>query len=511
MRFIVLPRGLTGAVTTPNVEISPPAGVAVFDGLVPEVNIAGEVQRPAYFVSKTGDDTDGKTEATAFRTVPQARDAMRGDGTRNRVYIRDGTYNFTSALSLTSADTLTEWLAYPGEAPIIDGQNNDITLIDADGADDLTFQGIKFVNTDDPVKQSGVINDAGIGLTNCLRATVESCGFDATYQGITLKGNSHDAKLLGNTLDNIHWTPIRVFDGPNDGVAAGNTGDNISTDGPGRGTGHAFFSGRDIQGWVIEYNTITNCQYIGIAFGGVGNDHSGNTIRFNVISGYGQRLDDGGAIYTLGRTGIFGATFIIDSNWCENGGSEALPHAKAVYLDDGTAGALIRNNVSVNGHQGFTQNHGGNDIQWFNNIALLRIGADQSHFEAVQYGLFNQNGGAHDIGTLRNEFKRNILVAVDANDDLPASYGNVDWIRNSGVVNIPEASDNILFDDMDTISGETSSQQTDPLFDNFDPANKILELNASSPAYTEGFVDIAGVTDGGAFTWGIAGYDRANY
>ena len=82
--------------------------------------------------------------------------------------------------------------------------------------------------------------------------------------------------------------------------------------------------------------------------------------------------------------------------------------------------------------------------------------------------------------------------------------------------------DHVRWEDIAAHTGdvnESSSTNADPNFDNYDPANKILELNASSPAYTEGFVDIAGVTDGGTFTWGSpdgpaganSGYDRSNY
>ena len=104
-----------------------------------------------------------------------------------------------------------------------------------------------------------------------------------------------------------------------------------------------------------------------------------------------------------------------------------------------------------------------------------------------------------------------------------ATSGAQSWLFQHDGDN-PTKQDNVLWEDVPIQAGETSSVQADPDFKTYDPANKLLTLNkisrgdaTDSPAFGEGFVDIAGVTDGGTYVWGSpvsnsnSGYDRSNY
>ena len=90
----------------------------------------GGVASGTLYVSPTGNDANPGTMAQPLRTVGKARDLVRGmtagmtaDLT---VYLRGGTYQQTSTLTFTNADSgqnghYVKYLAYTGEQPIITG------------------------------------------------------------------------------------------------------------------------------------------------------------------------------------------------------------------------------------------------------------------------------------------------------------------------------------------------------------------------------------------------------
>jgi hypothetical protein len=91
---------------------------------------AGGAASGTLYVSPTGNDSNPGTMAQPLRTVSKARDLVRGmtagmtaDIT---VYLRGGTYQQTSTLAFTNADSgqnghYVKYLAYTGEQPIITG------------------------------------------------------------------------------------------------------------------------------------------------------------------------------------------------------------------------------------------------------------------------------------------------------------------------------------------------------------------------------------------------------
>jgi hypothetical protein len=178
-----------------------------------------------------------------------------------------------------------------------------------------------------------------------------------------------------------------------------------------------------------------------------------------------------------------------------------------IYLDDSTNGLLVFGNVIITNDSPGTnyscQFHGGDNCIFRNNVCLIRATNEKVMF-------YQEDPSNVDTTGVGNVIDRNIFISVDANLAF-TSYGNNNWRQNSGTMGTPTVQNNVLWEDINFDGDESSSTDADPNFDNYDPANKILELNSGSPAYTEGFVDIAGVTDGGTFNWGTAGYDRNNY
>jgi hypothetical protein len=490
-----------------------------------QVVFPNTLQLPAFFVDPVnGSDSNDGSEADPFENPGKARDEMRnptGPITANRTYLRAGTYNFTGALSLNSNDSNTEWLAYPTESPIIDNGNSIFTSFSLSGALNVTFDGIKFINAPDTFGENNaciLFNSSSTG------GVVKNCVFENVNVAVTMRGGSNNGKILGCTLNNMSRGGF-YFESVSAPIVAGCHGTNMSTAATFFNGLHSMIWARKVTDGLFEYNTMNAANYNMISFTG-GNENqniinTGNTIRYCEAFNFCQTVSDGGAFYTNSRLSTY-TDFVIDSCWAERGGTDSARLVAGFYLDDGTDDVLVKNCVCVHARMGFYLIKGDRNTGT-NNIALLVT--DSVNFESrPQFGVwFLDPQAIYTDGTLDNILiEKNIFYSIDSNYN-PASYGNVTWSKRSGFVpanynDVGVIQNNVLYEDMDLDPlEEVSSTQGDPLWDNFDPANKVLELNASSPAYTEGFVDIAGVTDGGTYTWGSltsnsnSGYDEDNY
>ncbi|MFI2207948.1 hypothetical protein ACH47Z_46510 [Streptomyces sp. NPDC020192] len=91
---------------------------------------ASAATQATYYVAPDGDDSNSGTITAPFKTLQHARDVVRtvddnmtGD---INVYLRGGTYQVSSTIDFTSADSGTNghhvvYAAYPGEKPVLDG------------------------------------------------------------------------------------------------------------------------------------------------------------------------------------------------------------------------------------------------------------------------------------------------------------------------------------------------------------------------------------------------------
>ena len=105
-------------------------GTTASGGTTGSGGAGGAVASGTIYVAPNGDDSNPGTMAKPLRTVGKARDLVRGmtagmtaDIT---VYLRGGTYQQTSTLAFTNADSgqnghYVKYLAYTGEQPIITG------------------------------------------------------------------------------------------------------------------------------------------------------------------------------------------------------------------------------------------------------------------------------------------------------------------------------------------------------------------------------------------------------
>ena len=529
----------------------------VTDGGATVIGIAGydrsnyvevNVQLPAFFVAKDGDDTDGTTEAKAFRTLPQARNAMRSDPTRIRTYIRAGTYNISSDIALTSSDANTSYLAYPGETPVLDGQGRTGSIFNGNssGVDDITWKGLELQN----LTESTLNRVGAIVLNFSSGITIEECNIHDVNTGIWHNGAGESGwKILGNTVTDTIDSCIFWENAPADSFIAGNVltrpgGPNLNT------KRSALHIARGADNMIIEYNDISECNYQGIEITDGGSSPSTNLrCRYNIVERYllarGYQFDeDGGGIYIFGRglnTGAGPHTGAqIHDNWVGDcSPDEDVNLGMSMYLDDAAAGVSVQNNIWFKSGTFSVHMHGTKDCLVENNLALIREGTGAGHpfqdsmfmryQEAVTHNPNSNTGG--------NMVKKNIMIPVDVNlvrISYTASTSADDWRSVSGSMLDPTIQDNALGRNIAVDADETSSTQFDSRaagpnnggFKTYDPANKILTLNkisrgdaADHPAYAEGFVDIIGITDGAPFFWGTpsgpagvnSGYDRDNY
>lgn len=186
--------------------------------------------------------------------------------------------------------------------------------------------------------------------------TIQNCFFhDGRQSGVYAKGNSTNVTITNNTFERFANFGI-CHTGLQGGTIDNNTIEDIGVQ-----TGMTFpwyadlfrASATGINGrWdeaaaistsdnlIIEYNTISNVGYIGIAFVG-----ELNTIRYNVIDTFMTKWNDGGGIYCISRpfgTGYKTQDCEVHNNFVTNGvgnldgitaSGDDIFYGEGIYLD----------------------------------------------------------------------------------------------------------------------------------------------------------------------------------
>ncbi len=179
--------------------------------------------------------------------------------------------------------------------------------------------------------------------------------------GLTVADNSASIRIVGNRFEDISSSGIQLGDiDPNTLTTNLTITDNVLI-GMGREyhDGVGIFAGY-IKGVKIEHNELRDLPYSGISIGwgwGVDSFAGENIIRANWIENFMHTLRDGGGVYTLGPQP---ASTISNNFLCRQ------PHSHgAVYLDEGTSGYLVHDNVLT--HSGdawlFIHNGQGNSVR----------------------------------------------------------------------------------------------------------------------------------------------------
>ena len=262
---------------------------------------------PAFFVSPAGSDSnDGTSPTTPFKTLARAQAAMRASSSVKTVYLMAGSYDVTETLQLAGADSGESWLGYPGETPVLEGNNSSQRAIDI-GGDDITIRWLVIQN----------FTQIGIAAANVSNVTIDS-----------------------NTIKNITST------------AWGQSSIEIA------GT---FANGR------ITHNLVRGSGYCGIegnAF--AGDDISNVLIDSNAVYDTMLTVSDGGAIYFMDR-GHSGAPMTISNNVI--GGYGNLSNgSRAIYLDDMISNVTVENNIAYGSGEWTVMFHGGDRNVFRNNI-----------------------------------------------------------------------------------------------------------------------------------------------
>lgn len=248
----------------------------------------------------------------------------------------------------------------------------------------LRFKGIAFAHTRSLTPRDGFFDmQAAVGIGAAIEVNgarhVQFEGCEITHTGgygFWLKKGVRETALVGNSLSDLGAGGIKIGladQVPNDATATGNNtvlANTITDTGKvypgavGVWVGHSFDN-------EVAYNTIANTTYSGISVGwqwGYAEARSGrNKIVGNLLYNIGQgMLDDMGAIYTLGMAP---GTVISDNLIREVRGYKGYgPGGWGIYLDEGSSGLVVENNVVVGTDSGGLHLHYGRANTVANNL-----------------------------------------------------------------------------------------------------------------------------------------------
>jgi hypothetical protein len=219
-----------------------------------------------------------------------------------------------------------------------------------------------------PVNAEQVKSPANVVVDSSRGVRFEGCTFTALgAAGLDLQNGAQSNVVCGCRFDDIAANGIQVGDVTREDHHPGNPDrvvkDNQIVNNVITRTGRDYTSGIGVvagytEGTVIAHNEIFDVPYSGISIGwGWGMTDAGggmyvdpikwdtptpaknNRIEFNHIHHMMLRLDDGAAVYTLGRQ----PGTVIRGNHIHDGGQAGL--SCGVYLDEGSADIAIRGNV----------------------------------------------------------------------------------------------------------------------------------------------------------------------
>lgn len=383
---IGLPGGATISSGGNNAVLSAASGIT-FTGL--SVNTSA-----AYFISTTGTDTGSGTgacsKASPCATLNFVRGLIEANSTK-QVYVRGGNYTpaqtcswvsdqgshptVSTVLCLTSADTNTAWLGYPGETPAFNGGATN----SGNGVNDFVYL-------------SGGIRGA---IFNGLRANNFTFG--------DIEGNNAGYTITNNVFDGL-FQPSG------------------STDSYG-----CVGMFEQIANPDIEYNLCMNTQGSGIV---VISDSSGSigvsgtvTVAHNIILNTCLSLVDCGALYAYDQSHT-----MANCSWSDNiignfGASSAL--ASAIYFDDYMSNCAVHQNqlyADGNGTSGqpswMIHWHGGNLLKVNSNLLVMDgiFSSVSSHNPDVHYyqSANSGAGGGYNGDMDGNQFETNIVYSTVA-------------------------------------------------------------------------------------------------
>ena len=250
--------------------------------------------------------------------------------------------------------------------------------------DNVTFRGLTFAHSNWAMTPAGnrhgqaeVDLGCAVSLAGARNCALESCKVTHVGEyGVGLGPGAQDCRLENCEITDMAAGGVKIGDWasqPDDGsLSTRNTVTNclIAHGGRMHPAGIGVWVGRS-PGNTISHNEICDLYYSGLSLGwtwGYGESKAhDNTVEFNDVHDIGQGvLSDMGGIYTLGPS----PGTVIRNN-CFHDVFDFLYGGWGIYLDEGSSGILIENNITYNTHSpGFRQHYGKENIARNNIIAL---------------------------------------------------------------------------------------------------------------------------------------------
>ena len=308
---------------------------------------------------------------------------MRSRERGKTVYLREGRYQVTKMLRLTSADDGQTWAQYPNDA-----------------------------------MNSAILDASNLSFSACHRSNVILIhgGSNITINGLTIRNFSRGGGIT------IHGGPrypdFRAggcFVYGKTGPAHGNTISNNIIHNVGNGADNVYpwgwFAGiaawGNVNNTVINNNAVFDVGGIGISLSvlqmGPRNGIDNSVVRNNAVlrTNRAPGAGDLGAIYVIDRTGS-STGVVLKNNFVRDYGSPSR-RVKGIYLDDGASNVTVEGNVVSGSGTWAIQIHSGNRNRIVGNI--LDLGSNSPHW-ALLYQ--NSAGRGNMVG---NTIERNLIVA----------------------------------------------------------------------------------------------------
>jgi hypothetical protein len=464
-----LPNPESATISTPNGTATVGSSATVFG---PQAMPATNPVANAFYVSAdaTGNGTGPLgSETDPFPTLQQAQSAMESSNVKT-TYVEGGTYDLSSTLDLTSADSGESFLAAPGsgQPATIDGDGNVSNLVSVNGANDVSIEGLAMENT-----QPGSIFSSGDWTQSATAGDAivaeNSAGDNFSYDAISNVGMGLDMRGVSNSQldsDNINNVQEAISfssaltNSDNDTVDS-NSISNVSDV---SSSPYGAISLMQASDTTVGNNVIDNITGAGIRVGGnIGQNSNGVVVTQNTVentntaavptSSYSGQGDNG-AIYAWqapGNTNNMDLT--ISNNYVVNAG-QGFENI-GVYLDDGVDGATVTGNViQPNGIGWATNIHGGSNNTVANNIFNL------SSATGNEKGMLYQNDGPQ---MTNNNVSDNIFYSSTANGGAYTFYDNA----NDAPVMANNSYEGVTTPSQDTNPNSTNPQFVDPSQGNY--------------------------------------------
>lgn len=426
---------------------------------------------PAFYVATSGNDGNDGSVNRPFATLSRAKSAMESSATHT-TYLRGGAYSPAGSLTLTGADAGFSILAYPGEAPILDGRAAGLAfIIVLNNTNHVTIDGLTFTNS---ISTTG--DFAALYLNSSIANTIVGNHFINNSAAMLLTTGASSNIISGNQIDNSASSAIEVKDGSNSNLMDSNL---INGTGADSTHGGGFFL-HGVNSNTISHNLVENTAGMGI---GVSNwdgytINIGNVVQYNVVKNTNTASVDSGAIYMLGRSQI-NTQAVIAYNYIDGTGGGGATHTIGIYLDDLTSGVSVHDNIIRNIGTHGLQIHGGQNVTVKNNI--FDLGSGQASAVLFQAAPADTNP---TISMTNDLVTQNIVYSSSTN---PAIYDYLDGGQ-------PNITGNLYFNSTGaTMQTSPPTMDSNSIFGDPKFANAVTgayALQANSAAVNIGFQNI---------------------